>query len=973
MSECDDDSCGAFQYTRSGTMNLSESNDSQAFARLAAMYPPTNRTRSNKLVHVINLEKKLTAALAELARLRAQVAGGSDAWAPFADLLRTTASATDDASSSSLDRTSSAGDKMLADPKYFVFGSTKEFLYGLSGLAEDGLTRSMEEEFALNEGGRWKAEYDYVVHRAATEDVDAGGGALQDTTLVHYNSISSSGCQVVRDAGHGGMVLEDFCQHEKARAAELTRAEVAALRLYSGPSFRPLNHALRTKCVADWATTIACCYSGVLKLSFQSQPARVYRGVREAEMGLPPGFLECEEGGFAGGVELAFMSTTKSAAVALDYSGGGTTQGSIFTIDFDMTSRGASIQWLSQYPHEEELLFPPFTGLSCTGLSQHGAKRLVQLSAQVSTARPDTREIDTPEYVPGTDAARRRVAALLELDSGAAAEMQAWDLEGKVLDSTEAQAALALLLGRTSAVAAPCLRHLNLAASGLGPEGVERIAEALGRSEITLERLNLTACHAADAGVAALARASELSAALATCTVLMLGENEVTDAGLVSLASALARGGLQRLESLHLEGNQLIGGGLEKLADACTSSDALRRCTVLDLRRNRLSDSGVAALARGCGPLIRLEQLLLAVNEIGDLGLSALAAATVTTGGGNSGGMLGALRVLDLETNNFGSAGLTALAEKCGAGGLAKLCKLCVGGNEVGDDGLAALARACAVAQTVIADLRELKLRGCGIGDAGLAALADALTSGGIARIESLDLGGNDIGDPGLAALADACRAGALARVETLRLEENSISDEGVVPLADACADVGALGRLRTLHLNINELGDASLKAISHAGERGAMAQLQTIQLEWNSIGDAGLSAFAKAIESGAFPRLTALKLLDNYFSDDGLVALAPLLAEKLSHLTELSIGKNLTDDGMRLLCEACADGALPDIQKLCLNSNEFTNVGLKALAAACDGGAFPSLEVLGMDEGALGVDHPKLKAACKRRGLALE
>ena len=129
--------------------------------------------------------------------------------------------------------------------------------------------------------------------------------------------------------------------------------------------YEPLNRALRNVESKDWGTTIGCCYSGVLKLSFQSQPARVYRGVKETDMQLPPEFLSCSEGKFAGGVERAFMSTTKSPAVAMDYSGGSATPGSIFVIDFDMNSRGAAIQWCSQYPHEEELLFPPCTGLAC--------------------------------------------------------------------------------------------------------------------------------------------------------------------------------------------------------------------------------------------------------------------------------------------------------------------------------------------------------------------------------------------------------------------------------------------------------------------------------------------------------------------------------------------------------------------------------------------------------------------------------
>ncbi len=50
----------------------------------------------------------------------------------------------------------------------------------------------------------------------------------------------------------------------------------------------------------EWGATIACIYSGVLKLSFLSTPARVYRGVKETDLELPPHFLEVEEGKFAG-------------------------------------------------------------------------------------------------------------------------------------------------------------------------------------------------------------------------------------------------------------------------------------------------------------------------------------------------------------------------------------------------------------------------------------------------------------------------------------------------------------------------------------------------------------------------------------------------------------------------------------------------------------------------------------------------
>ena len=114
--------------------------------------------------------------------------------------------------------------------------------------------------------------------------------------------------------------------------------------------FFTIDGAPHVRQVADWATTIACCYSGVLKLSYLSRPTRVYRGVKEDERVLPDGFVTLDEDKFAGGVERAFMSTTRSPEVALDYSGGGR-RGSIFAIDFDMASRGAAVQWLSQCAH----------------------------------------------------------------------------------------------------------------------------------------------------------------------------------------------------------------------------------------------------------------------------------------------------------------------------------------------------------------------------------------------------------------------------------------------------------------------------------------------------------------------------------------------------------------------------------------------------------------------------------------------
>ena len=172
---------------------------------------------------------------------------------------------------------------------------------GLAGLTGgSSVLRSIEEEFRQNEGGKWWAEYEYVAHQAAEENP-----RHLESTKKFLGKKSTSGEEIVRDRGHGGWTLRTFCETREARQAGLSVAEVCAVRLYTGPVFAALNGALRDQAVGAWATTIACCYAAVLKLSALSKPTRVYRGVRETSMKLPAQFFEGGSGGFAGGVECA--------------------------------------------------------------------------------------------------------------------------------------------------------------------------------------------------------------------------------------------------------------------------------------------------------------------------------------------------------------------------------------------------------------------------------------------------------------------------------------------------------------------------------------------------------------------------------------------------------------------------------------------------------------------------------------------
>jgi len=199
-------------------------------------------------------------------------------------------------------------DKMVADPKYFTFGSEDEFLQGIA--TDGGLTRSMAQEFAENDGGKYKPEFDYVARHAAIAVPDEGSnGPGRARAQAKFQALSPALKAIRgRDGCFDGWTLEDFWKCVDAQAANLTRAEVCALRLYTGPAYRPINAALRNKNIAEWATTIACCFSGVLKLSMlrkNNKKERVYRGVQEEHLMLPSSFLDGEDGALAGGVECA--------------------------------------------------------------------------------------------------------------------------------------------------------------------------------------------------------------------------------------------------------------------------------------------------------------------------------------------------------------------------------------------------------------------------------------------------------------------------------------------------------------------------------------------------------------------------------------------------------------------------------------------------------------------------------------------
>ncbi len=94
-----------------------------------------------------------------------------------------------------------------------------------------------------------------------------------------------------------------------------------------------------------------------------------------------------------GGTEMGFLSTTTDLEVAVRYS---ISQNCLlFKIAVpDFMSMGAELQWISAFPGEAEVLYPPLTYLKPTGRTQTRSQSMIvnrngqQLSFEVVEVHP---------------------------------------------------------------------------------------------------------------------------------------------------------------------------------------------------------------------------------------------------------------------------------------------------------------------------------------------------------------------------------------------------------------------------------------------------------------------------------------------------------------------------------------------------------------------------------------------------------
>ena len=115
----------------------------------------------------------------------------------------------------------------------------------------------------------------------------------------------------------------------------------------------------------------------------------MWRGIKDAK--LPKSFWIANEMGVRGGIEYGFSSTSTAKEQALMYAGGGGDKkegdaSTVFEMQMGMVDRGADLAWLSQYPHEREVLLPPLTGLEALDHTVEGGVLVIQSRLSLNMA-----------------------------------------------------------------------------------------------------------------------------------------------------------------------------------------------------------------------------------------------------------------------------------------------------------------------------------------------------------------------------------------------------------------------------------------------------------------------------------------------------------------------------------------------------------------------------------------------------------
>jgi len=309
-------------------------------------------------------------------------------------------------------------DKFSTTAKFqMTYGSLSLFYGGLESLLGPPKMYkgpSNEEKSLFN-----TMEYEHMLDKDAKVDFKAPNGvtttpAIEWAVVVApqkgvayperggYETNYPQWCRVATPLATMLEQMEEKCNAKlrEDEHSEMILEEMIGGRLYTGPMYIKYNTVLRSK-TADpamkrvcseltkgntYTTTIHAINSCVIKMSKLTKAGKVWRGIKDAT--LPKEFWVPNEMGVRGGIEYGFSSTTTNREQALLYAGGGDQKdaATIFEMQMGMVDRGADLTWLSQYPHEQEVLLPPLTGIEALNVNVDGTMLVIHSRLSLNLA-----------------------------------------------------------------------------------------------------------------------------------------------------------------------------------------------------------------------------------------------------------------------------------------------------------------------------------------------------------------------------------------------------------------------------------------------------------------------------------------------------------------------------------------------------------------------------------------------------------
>jgi Ran GTPase-activating protein (RanGAP) involved in mRNA processing and transport len=304
-----------------------------------------------------------------------------------------------------------------------------------------------------------------------------------------------------------------------------------------------------------------------------------------------------------------------------------------------------------------------------------------------------------------------------------------------------------------------------------------------------------------------------------------------------------------------------------------------------------------------CNP--QLYVLKLPYNNLRDEGASIIASAISH----EIGRFHHHLSVLDLGFNSIGDTGCAYLALHCIAGNL-HLHSLCLSGNQVGPDGISAIATGILHGTA----LRSLHLSANNIGPNGIKAIAGAIAK-------------NEANKQQLVANGDA-DVNSVRAMEDLHLGSTSMTSDGFSAIS---VMMMLNSSLRSISLCDNNLDDQDMLLLSQAlTQNNKKIPLELLHLSFNHITCQGVECLMNAVWGST--TLREIKLDNNRIKDRGVQLCAVVLTSIDLQTIDLSFNK-ATTIGLKALMKTLTDNT--SLQSLAISGIPIDQTASKAVSYA--------------------------------------